>query len=406
MTGTVVAQVIGYAVYPLITRIYTPEDMGELGLFSRFVPFIATFATVRYEFALPLAKQDHHAFGLFRLSLRIAFICLFSVLIFGMCYAIFRPEQKDYFIFILMSVGSAYASVWISLGTNWAIRKKEFRLISQQRVINALGVNGLRLIFGYFKLGSLGLLLGTFLGTLASSFVFFRQFFHLKKEHRPVSKNKRMNALAKEYKSFPSTNLPHALLDLGVDSIIAWSIVEYFDKAEFGQYSLAFLVMKIPLSVVGSSIGQVFFNRVSEMANLGESAIPLILKTTQTLLLLCVVPFTIIFFFGEEIFAFVFGQKWAMAGTFGELLVPYLFFNFMLSPLSTLPIIFGRQKEALYIGILVAIIQLTSFTVLPHFYPFLSLYNIVLWNSLAMAIVLIGVFFVYLQFAKKGRING
>jgi O-antigen/teichoic acid export membrane protein len=398
MTGTVVAQIIGYAVYPLITRIYSPEDMGELGLFSRFVPFIATFATVRYEFALPLAKHDHHAFGLFRLSLRIAFVCLFSVLIFGMCYAIFQPEQKEYFVFILMSVGSAYATVWISLGTNWAIRKKEFRLISQQRVVNALGVNGLRLVFGYLKLGSLGLLLGTFL--------FFRKFFHLKKEHKPVSRNKRMNALAKEYKSFPSTNLPHALLDLGVDSIIAWSIVEYFDKAEFGQYSLAFLVMKIPLSVIGSSIGQVFFNRVSEMANLGRSAIPLILKTTRTLLLLCVVPFTLIFIFGEEIFTFVFGKKWTMAGTFGELLVPYLFFNFMISPLSTLPIIYGRQKEALFLGITVAVVQLTCFLVIPHFYPKVSLYNIVLWNSLAMAVVLVGVFFVYLQFAKKGRING
>src|SRR6218665_1405506 len=144
MTGTVIAQIIGYAVYPSITRIYSPEEMGELGLFTRFVPFIATFATVRYEFALPLAKQDHHAFGLFRLSLRIAFVCLFSVLIFGMCYAIFQPEQKDYLIFVLMSVGSAYASVWINLGTNWAIRKKEFKLISQQRVINALSVSGLR----------------------------------------------------------------------------------------------------------------------------------------------------------------------------------------------------------------------------------------------------------------------
>jgi len=406
MTGTVLAQIIGFAVYPLITRIYSPEDMGELGLFTRFVPFIATVATVRYEFALPLAKQDHHAFGLFRLSLRIAFVCLFSVLIFGMCYAIFQPEQKDYLIFVLMSVGSAYATVWISVGTNWAIRKKEFKLISQQRVVNALSVSGLRLAFGYLGLGSLGLLLGTFIGTLSSSFVFFRQFFTLKKEHQSVSQKKRMNALAKEYKSFPSMNLPHALLDLAVDAIIAWSIVHYFGKAEFGQYSLAFIVMRIPLSVVGQAISQVFFNRVSEMANLEQSAVPLILKTARTLILLCIVPFTVIYFWGEELFAVVFGTKWSNAGAFAELLVPYLLFNFLLSPLSSLALIYGRQKQALYIGILVALVQLTSFVIVPEFYSFVSLDNIVLWNSIALSVILIGVFFVYLQFAKKGRVNG
>ncbi len=406
LTGTVLAQIIGFAIYPLITRIYSPDDMGELGLFTRFVPFIATFATVRYEFALPIAKQDHHAFGLFRLSLRIAFVCLFSVLIFGMCYAIFQPEPQDYLIFVLMSVGSAYASVWISLGTNWAIRKKAFKLISQQRVVNALGVSGLRLAFGYLGLGAFGLLLGTFIGTLVSSLVFFREFFTLKKEHQSVSQKKRMNALAKEYKSFPTMNLPHALIDLGVDSMIAWSIVHYFDKSEFGQYSLAFLVMKIPLSVVGQAIGQVFFNRVSEMSNFGQSAIPLILKTLKTLFLFCIIPFTGIYFWGEELFSLIFGKEWNVAGKFAEQLVPYLFFNFMLSPMSTLPLIYGRQNQALYLGILVAVVQLSSFVLIPEIFPLVSLYNIVLWNSIAMSVVLIGVFFVYLQIAKKGRVNG
>lgn len=406
MTGTVVAQIIGYAVYPILTRIYNDEQMGELGLFARFVPFIATFASARYELAIPLVKHDHHAFSIFRLCLRIAFICLFSVLIFGMGYAIFQPDQKDYLTFVLLSVGSAYATVWIGIGTIWAVRKKEFSLISRQKVVNAIGVNGFRLLFGVLNMGAFGLLLGTFIGTLLSSFVFFRRFFTLKKEHVSHSKRKQMNVLAKEYKNFPLMSLPHGLLDLAVDAVIAWSTVKFFSKAEFGQYSLAFLVMKIPLSVVGQAMGQVFFNRISEYANLGKSAVPLITKTSSTLFLLSIVPFTIIFLFGDQIFGLVFGHQWRLAGEFSELLVPYLFLNFILSPMSSLPLVFGRQIQGLFIAIIVAIIQLTSFVLIPFLYDDSSLYNIVLWNSLGMSVILIGVFFVYLQIAKKGRVNG
>jgi len=404
ITGTVAAQIIAFALYPLLTQFfYTEDDMGELGLYTRFVAFIAAFATARYDFAMPVAKQDNHAFSLFRLSLRIAFVCLFAVLIFGMCYALIQPKPGEYLVFILMSVGSAYGTVWINIGTNWAIRKKQFKVISNQRVINALGVNGFRLLFGFFNLGALGLLLGSFLGTLASSVVFIRSFLGLKKKHKGVQRNKRMNVVAKEYRAFPTTNLPHVLLDLGVDSILAWSMVYFFDKGVFGQYSLAFMILKTPLSVVGQSVGQVFFNRASELVNQKESVVPMIKKTVGTLFLFSIVPFTVLFVWGDVLFGYVFGWKWMTAGHFAQLLTPYLMINFLLSPISSLPLIVGRQREMFFVGILVAIIQLTSFVIVPYIWEDIGLNTVLMINSLVLAGLLIAVYFLYIHFAKLGR---
>lgn len=403
MTGTIIAQAVAYLVYPLITRIYVEEEIGELGLYTRFVAFIAAVATARYDFAMPITKNEGHAFSLFRLSLRIAFVCLFSVLIFGMCYALFQPDPDQYFIFVLLSVGSAYATVWINVGTNWAIRKKEFRSISTQRVINSLSVSGFRLLFGVLNWGAFGLLFGSFVGTLSSSLVFVQKFLRFKKQQTPQKERKRMAVLAKNYRDFPTVNLPHVLVDLGVDWIMAMSIALYYDKGQLGQYSHAFLMMKLPLSIVGQSIGQVFFNRASELVNSGASILPLARKSVMTLLLLSIIPFTIIFLFGDDLFAVVFGEKWRLSGEYAEILVPYLFLNFLISPISSLPLILGRQREMFLIGIAAGLIQLVSFVVLPRFS--VGLEDVLAINSSVMVCLYLFIFVVFYRFIRAGRIS-
>lgn len=148
MTGTVIAQLIAYLIYPVLTRIYSTADMGELGVYTRLVAFIAAFATARYEATLPLAKQDNHAFSLYRLSFRISLIVLTAVFLIGLSYYMLKPYNFSNYVFLVVSVLSAYVSVWINLGTNWSVRKKLFRQISIQRMVNSVSVNSLRLIFG------------------------------------------------------------------------------------------------------------------------------------------------------------------------------------------------------------------------------------------------------------------
>ena len=76
LSGTLIAQVIGYALAPLLTRLYSTAEMGELALYMRITGFIAAIATLRYEAALPLPKNDGHSYVLYRISLLISFVVL------------------------------------------------------------------------------------------------------------------------------------------------------------------------------------------------------------------------------------------------------------------------------------------------------------------------------------------
>lgn len=412
MTGTAIAQLIAYLIYPVLTRIYSTADMGELGVYTRLVAFIAAIATARYEATLPVAKQDNHAFSLYRLSFRISLIVLTAVFLVGMTYFLLKPYNFSNYIFLVVSVLSAYVSVWINLGTNWSVRKKGFKQISIQRMVNSVSVNSFRLIFGALNWGAFGLIFGTLLGSFLSIFAFVKTFLSTKQSHASTADLKRMRILAKEYKSYPTVYLPHVLLDLGVDLALAAFIVEFYGKGTFGSFSYAYLMLKLPLSLFGQSLGQVFFNKSSELVHQKQSVYPLTVKTLKTLFYLSIVPFTVLFFFGSELFGFVFGERWTEAGRIAEILAPALLLNFIVSPISSLSLVLSKQKLMFGFGLLVACFQLFDFGVLPMLFKVLDKLHftdagfdpfhwILGFNSLLLSVVYVVIILLFLRLTKK-----
>lgn len=412
MTGTAIAQLIAYLIYPFLTRIYSTADMGELGVYTRLVAFIAAIATARYEATLPVAKQDNHAFSLYRLSFRISLIVLTAVFLVGLTYFFLKPYNFSNYIFLLVSVLSAYVSVWINLGTNWSVRKKLFKQISVQRMVNSVSVNSLRLIFGVLNWGAFGLIFGTLLGSFLSIFAFVKTFLSNKKSHASTADLRRMRVLAKEYRSYPVVYLPHVLLDLAVDLALAALIVEFYGKGTFGSYSYAYLMLKLPLGLFGQSLGQVFFNKSSEMFHKRQSLYSLTLKTLRTLFFLSIVPFTVLFFFGSELFGFVFGERWTEAGRIAEILAPALMLNFIVSPISSLSLVLSKQKLMFGFGIAVAFFQLFNFGVLPIFLNLLDKFHfidrgfdpfhwILSFNSILLSVVYIVIILLFLRLTKS-----
>ena len=195
------------------------------------------------------------------------------------------------------------------------------------------------------------------------------------------------------------------LLDLGRDVLIAFIIVLYFGKDCFGSYSFSIMMLSLPLAIAGQSIGQVFFNKCSEIINNNGSIEMLLKKTLTILFLLSSLPFCVLFFWSEELFQIVFGEKWSVSGQYTEILTVWIFFNFLISPLSNIPIVLNRQKNYFYIGIIATFCQLFIFGVLPLIIGTTkSDFTIVLWSlSISQAIIMIFTTFIFIRYAKSGR---
>lgn len=364
-SGTVMAQVVSYLATPFITRLFTPEEMGELGVFLRITAFITAIATARFELTLPLPKSNFHAFQLFRLSLRITLVTLFFSFLIGVGYWMWTDFDLHIIWYILMIVLTAFFMIFRNISVNWAIRNQAFRNISISGVIGSIVTNGSKILAGIFKFEVVGLIVSTILGAAAATVVFTSNYWKQRKQFGFQRSTKKMRVLAKQYREFPKVNLPHILIDNARELLIAFFVVEFFDQAIFGSYDHSFRMLKLPLVMVGAGIGQVFYNRCSKMFSQHEAIYPLLRKTTLILTGLSFLPFAIIFFFGEPLFVFVFGEQWAYSGHISEIIAPWLMVNFIASPTSTIPMVIGRQRLFFWLGLISTIIQLAGFGLLP-----------------------------------------
>ena len=406
MSGTVISQLIALLFAPLLSRLYTPGQMGELGFYMRLTGFISAVATLRYEAALPLPKQDEHSYLLYRLAYRISFVVLAVsalILIFVLNAGIGVPFSWWFFLFTI--IGSA-CIVIINIGTNWSVRIGQYGMISRQKIINSSLSNLLKWIFAFFHMQTLGLILATFLGYFASSLEFLFDFNKIHKRFKHYISKKKTTALMREHKDFPIVSLPHVFVDNAREMLIATFIFGFYSDVSYGSYNHSYTMLRLPLTLIGVSLGQIFYNRASELYNQQKAILPLIRKLLLGLTLLSFIPFGILFFYGTEIFSFVFGANWEIAGSYSETMSVWLMVNFILTPIAALPMILKKQNVFFLLGIGSSLIQVLPYWILHWAYGnsdavFLLSLQIVSYTQALWLLVTIGLLYHYAKRADQ-----
>lgn len=404
MSGTLIAQVINLLLNIILFKhFYDSVDNAEFGLFSRIIGVAAAVATARYEFAMPIARADVHSFRLYRLALRLAFISSGITGLVVVVPMLFQGNWSDALFYGMIPLGM-FLTAYYSIGTNWAIRNRQFRSISLSKVTSAGAGGLLKLGFGWMGTGYIGLIIGTVGGLVVSNVWFLRNYGKANKEYEVKFKSPRSKILAGEYKQFPIVNLPHTLMDAGRDLLVAILIVELFTKSDFGLFNLSYSMLRMPLMLAGLAISQVFFQRCSEKFNKGEDILPLVLKSVKVLVLISILPFGFIFFFGDELFVWVFSEKWRGSGEYSQIMAPWFMLNFIASPISFLPLILNRQKEFFRIASVGAAAMVLGFWIPDYFFH--SSIETTLWIvSLSQAGYFLFVIFKTFHYIKKARLS-
>ncbi len=407
MSGTVIAQAISYLIAPILTRLYTTSEMGELAFYMRVIGFISAIATLRYEAALPLPKNDSHSFLLYRLAYLISLVILVIVAVV-FCFLILSGVSTHFsWWFYLFSILGTACVIIVNVGTSWSVRMGEYPIISRNKITNSLVANLLKWLFAFFHLSAFGLILASLIGSIVSSLEFAFNFKRIHKKFNALRSKKKTLVLMREHKEFPTINLPHVFVDNGRDMLIATLIFTYYSQSIYGSFNHSYTMLRIPLTLVGVSLGQIFYNKASELYNQGKSILPILKKMLLLLSVLSIAPFSILFFYGAPIFEFVFGREWRLSGSYSETMSIWLMFNFILSPITALPLILGKQKIAFFMGIISSLIQVIPFLILPMRYG--NYQEVFLWSlqivSYTQAAWLVFTLFVFYYLAKKASVK-
>ncbi len=393
VTGTVLSQIIVFALSPIISRIYTPEETAYFSVYTRIILFVSTIATARFESAIALPKRNEHAFSLYRLLVQLILLTFISSIIIVVIMAFFwSKESSTTFILLMIPLGFAPLCL-VNIGNNWGLRNGDFREVSRVRMLNSLSMNSSNILFGFLGLGYKGLILGYIVGVVLPASWFTRKYHLLKLKYKDFAISKRKTIIGRTYIEFPKVNLPHAILDISREILIVFFILLYYDKTTLGSYDFSFKMLKLPLTVLGSAIGQVYFQKIASKKNNGESLVAITLETMRNLFLFSIVPFGLLFFIGDELFAFIFGENWRQAGEYSQIMAPWLMLNLIVSPISQLPVVLGKLKAFFWIG-LVGSVLLISFLNLPFFLGHsLSFNSVLIWVNWTQFIFMLFVLF-------------
>lgn len=360
-SGTVLGHLVAILFSPIITRLYTAEEMSYQSVFTRIVLFLSVIATARFEFAFALPKRMEHAYSLFRVSLKsLIAVLLTTIVVVSLLqfYSFHDPHFKH--ILLLVPFGVFAASFYSQL-SNWALRLKDFKHIGRSKIMMSMTFALVAIVlypFGYF-----GIIIAYIFSFFTATFLFWRNFRSAKTMMTAYQLKGRDYAIARNYLDFPRINLPHALIDLTKELFIAFYMIATFEKEVLGLYDLSFRMLRVPIAVIGASIGQVFLKKAIDLRNEGKAIFPLLKKTMSLLLLVSIVPFSIVLLFGTDIFSVVFGEDWSKAGYYTQIMTPWLMVNFLISPVSQVPIILNKQRGFFILGIISTILMIVSLTI-------------------------------------------
>jgi O-antigen/teichoic acid export membrane protein len=120
----------------------------------------------------------------------------------------------------------------------------------------------------------------------------------------------------------------------------------FYGTTVVGHYSLAYQAVNMPMVIIGNAIGQVFFQKASEVknGNVEEDMKTVVEEVYKKLILIGIFPMIILMIIGEQVFTFAFGESWAVSGVYVRILLPWIFLVFLSSPISTLYNIYDKQS--------------------------------------------------------------
>lgn len=394
MTGTTVAQAIPIAITPILTRIYTPEDFGLLAIFIAITAILSVMANARYELAIMLPEKDEDAINIAALGMLISttfsIVLLVPAILFNNQIAGLLGNEEIgfwlYFVPIVVWLTGMY-NVLNYLNT----RKKLYKDLAKAKVYKSTAMASVQLGVGFVKAGGSGLILGYIASLVVSNVKLIKNSivnYELKQLSFSVQKK-----MALRYVGFPKYSLWAGLANTSSLHITSILISNVYSLAHLGFYSLTQRVLEAPASLIGSAIGQVFYQEAVEEKKSTGSTRKSFNKTLKKLFVIGFIIFSILYWIVEDVFAFVLGEEWRVAGVYAQILIPLVFVRFFVSPLTVMNAIYERNKVGMYWQFSLLLLQLGLISIASlyemsfEFYLYLMVWVISLHYLLILMIV-------------------
>lgn len=394
LTGSVaLTQLILVVSSPILTRLYTPEDFGNLAIYMSILGILTVISSFRYELALPASVNSKEEINLLFLSfliIAINFIILILFTYFFLDDLLSLLNQKYLVPYKwLIPFGFLFMGIY-RISVQLATKQKRYKDIAKTKISQSMGMVGIQILF--FKLGAFALLLGHIIGqSLGVIRILFSS--EILKNIRSHVSRKSILEVAFKYKNFPKFSLPSALLNVVGAQLPIIMLSSLFSPAIAGFYALAQRIIFLPVTMLTGSIVSIIFGEGRNLKN--NNQLEKKIWDIHKVLSFIALPIAIaVFLVMPDIFRIIFGDRWEMAGSFAALLMPWFFLVFTMTPVFDTFEAFYNQRIVMFFQLFLSIGRVGAI-----FLGYLQadIYKSILYFSIISVVVFLAFFLIILK---------
>lgn len=363
MSGTVLSTVIPIIFSPVMSRIFTPQDFGIIGLYVSITTILGVIAYSHYQNAILLAATNDEAKQIIWFTLLI--IAIVSLGIFLLISALY------FFSVSIMhsSVGLWYFFMPLSVFLNginatliiWGNRIQKYKILASNRVVQAVFTVAIQIGIGIFINNETGLMVGLLVGQIVSAFLLAKVFLLNQTISIGIPHSREFKGIAIRYKSLLLFSTPAELINALINQTPFFLLQKFSGIASVGSYAFTQRLLGLPQVFISSAIGDVFKQKASVSYHAEGNCRSMFVKTFMSLALIGFFPFVILILFAPTLIVFVFGEQWHEAGVFTQILGIMFYFRFVISPLTYVYFIAGKLKENFLLHVLFLIAVIIAF---------------------------------------------
>lgn len=361
--SNIVAQVISISLYPVVTRLYEPHQLGVYATIMSIVILLEPAVNLNIPQAIMMSDGLIERRRLSRLALLLTLVVTLSIA-FVLSVSV---NNIKYFELLKLNMGEIlFIPIGVFLLTfertacYWLLRSQDYWGMATSRVLQAGADRGVSVIGALWFLSPYTLLVGRFVGGVCYLFVamirsggriwvkgsakIFSDFTLIKKYSEFTIYGVWVNIFY-----YSTQELPTLLI----------SIVCSFEFT--GLYVLCTKIIRMPIALIGDAIGRVLYSKVASSRDdvLAKENIyygALLLTAAFGL-----VGFGLLSLVAKQAFDYIFGSRWAAVGELVFILSPAFALLFVDRSTSWIYIVSKKQRIQMYVNALIISLTLCAF---------------------------------------------
>lgn len=316
-----------------------------------------------FHVCLMLPENQEKAKTLLSLCYKFNYLTIFVsiVAILGLTY--FAPTiipEEQYLLFVIGLPLSIFIEGKSQSAHSWLNRDQNYTAMSKGVIGQTIITVAFQLLFGFIGLEWNGLIVATLIGQLGIMILYLRyaklSFFISDTKERTIE-------AFKEYKSFLTLGVSGNLINNAASNLPYVFFLGSFGEALNGHFAMVQQrVLAAPINLVSSAVSPVFFKEANKAHLSPDNELPQLVYRFNAIMWLIIAPAVIlVVLWGPQIFTFILGEQWLIAGEYARWLAPLMAVRFVNNPMSYLIDIKKKLSVQLYYNIFLLICTVVIF---------------------------------------------